>query len=124
MGLEDEEELGLAGVEVEAEEEAGAEEEADWSVTAAKVVTDSDEPLVELTDAEAGIKVCGPSVTLAKAPVPITLVADTSELTLLLSSGHSIPSEAEFEVDAGAVEVTVTEATRESEWENDSDSSG
>lgn len=127
VGVEEDEELGLAGVEAEAEEEAGAEEEAEaeagWSVTAAEAVTDSDEPLVELTDAEAGIKVCEPSVTLAKAPAPILLVTDTSKLTLPLSSGHSIPSEAEFDVAAGAAEVTVTEATREPEWKIDSDSS-
>lgn len=124
MGAEEDEELGLAGVEAEMEAEAEAEAEEDWSVAVAKAVTDSDEPLVELTDAEPGIKVCEPSVTLAKAPAPISLVTDTSKLTLPLSSGHSIPSEAVFEVAAGAAVVTVTEATRESELETDSDSSG
>lgn len=80
-----------------------AETEADWSSTVAEAVTD---PAVELTDTESDVATCEPSVTLAKAPFPISLVTDTPEL----SSGSSIPSEAEIEVAAAAAEVTVTEA--------------
>lgn len=81
--------------------------EADWSSTVAEAVTD---PPVELTDTESDVATCEPSVTLAKAPFPISLVTDTPELTPELSSGSSIPSEAEIEVAAAAAEVTVTEA--------------